>query len=1019
MAANYNADIRIGITGKTQLNALERQLGRINKDLNQINKNLKAQTLTINTKGATRALDQLDRKINKLNRSIKVNATINERRKGGGGGSATPFAIAVSPAAVTAGKQQKRIAEALTNEEQKRLDLGRERQRQIDRLKKGQQDILDSQKAINKLEGQKTKLEKSTNNRSAAAMFGGGTTRQQGLDKVNKSLKNANDLLKVQKGVQESIVEDTVAASRAAGQYNAKLREGVKQQEKAAAAAQKRASFSKKFGKGFGAGAGLAGASALGGIPVLGDAVTGGLVAGLSGASVAAGALGGAVVGVGVAFAGATANVTQFNNELLKQQRALANTVATTDELEGALSAVDRASQDFLVPIGEATQQFTKLNAAARASGFAVSEVEEVYRGLAAANTALGGDAQKLQGILLATQQVFSKGKVQAEELRGQIGERLPGAFALFAKAVGKTPAELDKALERGEVSLQDFVTFARSLLERYEDDAKKIADAPENAAARLKLAMDNLRKSMGPILTDLGNMFINLATTVVKQLTRMFDAINNARAAQALGGQRQAQAGFAEAAGNLKLQQDAFNQADDKSTDGAAYKRLRNATEGYEMATRALRQANQNVADTKLPFSATGKPLEEKLTPTPTNSTGGTGGSKSGPRDTTAELQAAIALQQTLLQIEKERFGLTERELELRSFDQQRLEVEANLKRELSDIQRDNITTESKALASTLAKLQAETDLQQIKNEQQQYEAAIAADIQQQITDLETQIKVEEAITDEMKEQAILAARIAEIQDGPGSKADQQRLIDAENRLQEARDGNQGVSGYMKQLKKELMDTEAMIVSLAQTVETELASAMSSAITGLIDGTKTAEEAFADMFKNIGKAFIDMATQMIAKALVMKALGILNGGNSDWSGAPQLSNIPRVGYAEGGFVTSPTQATIGDAGEPEYVIGASKMNSAMERYSSGMRGDAVISGAAEHGTEEGEYGSASGNAPINVNYSGPIMRMENDDYIKTSELPSIINQSAKAGEARALGRLRTSVGVRRKLGMS
>ena len=71
------------------------------------------------------------------------------------------------------------------------------------------------------------------------------------------------------------------------------------------------------------------------------------------------------------------------------------------------------------------------------------------------------------------------------------------------------------------------------------------------------------------------------------------------------------------------------------------------------------------------------------------------------------------------------------------------------------------------------------------------------------------------------------------------------------------------------------------MIVSLAGTVETELASAMSTAIVGLIDGTTTAEEAFATMFKNIGQAFIDMATQMIAKALIMKALGILFPGSS------------------------------------------------------------------------------------------------------------------------------------------
>ena len=40
---------------------------------------------------------------------------------------------------------------------------------------------------------------------------------------------------------------------------------------------------------------------------------------------------------------------------------------------------------------------------------------------------------------------------------------------------------------------------------------------------------MDDLKRAMGPILTDIGNAFIELATTVVKQITRMFDAINNA----------------------------------------------------------------------------------------------------------------------------------------------------------------------------------------------------------------------------------------------------------------------------------------------------------------------------------------------------------------------------------------------------------------------------------------------------------------------------------------------------------
>ena len=60
------------------------------------------------------------------------------------------------------------------------------------------------------------------------------------------------------------------------------------------------------------------------------------------------------------------------------------------------------------------------------------------------------------------------------------------------------------------------------------------------------------------------------------------------------------------------------------------------------------------------------------------------------------------------------------------------------------------------------------------------------------------------------------------------------------------------------------------------QPITNAIASGMSAAITGVIDGTKTVEEAMSEMFANIGKAFIDMATQMIAKALVMKALGIL-----------------------------------------------------------------------------------------------------------------------------------------------
>ena len=1046
--AQYNADIRVGITGKTQLNALEKQLGRINKDLNQINKNLKAQTLTINTKGATRALDQLDRKISKLNRSINVNARINEKRTGsggsGGGGGFNAAALAsVSRSAMPLSelKQREQISKQMLKDAKERIRDGDKVQAESKKILDTYNELANTAQQLDKAQAAYTdktqKLADLTRQRNAALGQAKGlqTRLTKGQIKNADAVKRAKVQMAEYKALASDLSSQIGNANKGFGNQNKLLEKATKLNEKRIAQEKnletlvektaKKQIRREKFNKGFGTGLGVAGASAAGNIPVLGDAVTGGLVASLSGGSVAAGALAGGLVGVGVALVGVTADVTKFNNELLKQQRALANTVSTSEELEAAFAAIERASDDFLVPIGEATAQFTKLNAAARASGFTVEEVEEVYRGLAAANTALGGNQERLQGILLATQQVFSKGKVQAEELRGQIGERLAGAFAKFAESAGLSTSELDKALERGEVSLEDFVRFSKSLLEDYEDEAKKIADAPENAAERLKLSMDDLRRAMGPIVTDIGNMFIEMANTVVAQLTRLFDFINKARTEAARTQAAADRANLQNVRADLQKAQDNFQKNKNPITEFEFNRQSRAVALAMENVRGSAKVLNDI---TKTSLDATADPLKPRTTPDPLNDTKkkGGGGSGSGPRDTTAELQAAIAAQRVLLQLEQERFGLTERELELRSFDDSARKVRNDLEKELSDIQRDNITAESKALASTLAELEAKTDLQQIENERQQYHDAIATDIQQQITDLETQIKVEEAITEEMKEQAILAARIAEIQNGPGEEGDKQRLIDAENALKKARDGNQGISGYMKQLQSELMDTEGMIVSLAQTVQSELGNAMSSALTGLIDGTKTAQEAFADMFANIGKAFIDMATQMIAKALVMKALGILTGGTgggsgAGWGGAPQLSNIARIGYAEGGFVTGPTQAMIGEAGEPEYVIGSSKMNSAMARYSQGMRGEAVTAGASEHGGDaEGGTGEGGASA-IDVSYS--VSQINSVNYVTEESFQRGMSEAAargaKAGEARALGRLRTSVGVRSKLGLS
>jgi hypothetical protein len=236
-------------------------------------------------------------------------------------------------------------------------------------------------------------------------------------------------------------------------------------------------------------------------------------------------------------------------------------------------------------------------------------------------------------------------------------------------------------------------------------------------------------------------------------------------------------------------------------------------------------------------------------------------------------------------------------------------------------------------------------------------------------------------------------------------------------------------LQGYMDKLKTELADTEGMIVSLAGTIESELGSAMSSAITGVIQGTMTVQEAMSRMFSNIGAAFIEMATQMIAKALVMKVLGIfaggIGGGGGLFSGAGPVSfpsagsfngfapGMPKL-YADGGFVTGPTRAVIGEGGESEYVIPAGKMGEAMTRYAAGRRGSSVIPDSAA-------AGGGSGRGSIDISYSVTeinSMRFVTEDQFQQG-MAVAAKRGASGGHAQVMGDLRNKRSVRSRMGMA
>ncbi len=135
--------------------------------------------------------------------------------------------------------------------------------------------------------------------------------------------------------------------------------------------------------------------------------------------------------------------------------------------------------------LGSTTEAYGKLAAASKGTAIEGGQTREIFRAVASASSVMGLSAADTSGVLLAVSQMLSKGTVSAEELRGQLGERLPGAFAIGAKAMGMSTAELGKALEQGQIAAAEFLPKFATTLQASVNDA--LPAATQSARAQLQ----------------------------------------------------------------------------------------------------------------------------------------------------------------------------------------------------------------------------------------------------------------------------------------------------------------------------------------------------------------------------------------------------------------------------------------------------------------------------------------------------------------------------------------------------
>lgn len=142
-------------------------------------------------------------------------------------------------------------------------------------------------------------------------------------------------------------------------------------------------------------------------------------------------------------------------------------------------------------------QAFKQWDGAVRFSNLTAEDSRRIFESVANAGAKMKLSTDEINGTFLALSQMISKGTVSMEELRRQLGDRLPGAFSLAAKAMGMSEMELNKLVSSGKLASEEFLPkFAEQLDKSFGNDGVEKIESMQASVARLKTEFDLLFES-------------------------------------------------------------------------------------------------------------------------------------------------------------------------------------------------------------------------------------------------------------------------------------------------------------------------------------------------------------------------------------------------------------------------------------------------------------------------------------------------------------------------------------------
>ena len=224
----------------------------------------------------------------------------------------------------------------------------------------------------------------------------------------------------------------------------------------------------------------------------------------------------------------------QFSKELFRVQTMFQGVNASFEAiipkfgLAGSKSALAAKELEWLkntsnelgVSFESSARSYSKFLAS---SHMGIGSTRKTFRAFAGLSSLLGLSGDEFEGTIRALAQMQSKTSITAEELKGQLGDRMPMAVQIFAEAAGVSIPKFLKLMEEGALSANLMAKVADLITTKYSEDIEKASHNLQGSANRTSNSMSELKHTIGDTLSPAMTTFTEGAGKAAVGLDNFF----------------------------------------------------------------------------------------------------------------------------------------------------------------------------------------------------------------------------------------------------------------------------------------------------------------------------------------------------------------------------------------------------------------------------------------------------------------------------------------------------------------